>query len=132
VTDFIRQLYSGVDQPADLLQAINTWSTAPIPKYAPIAKLIVNDEKLSRQLIADGLNAKDNLHEMEFLPIEYAHGRANLKKMGKDKGLPEARELMAKSANQSHDYIEALYKTCDLEAFNSQVQRLKNYFNEGR
>lgn len=124
--DFTRALYARVEEPADLIKAINVYSTLPFPETLAIGKAIQHSENLNKQMASEALKHESNPYELNWSLLDYVVARSNLKKMGKAADFPDWRELSKKTTESSDEFLKKLLKNCDLDDLKSEVQKVKS------
>lgn len=129
--DFTTAIFQTVNTPGDLMSAVTIWTQTPIPNYEQLRKLLIEkkSETMALQLVAGGLNTKNDFIDVNWVPIEYATGWFVLDKLGKNKNLPRLRDLIKNKKNFGSDAgFTELESSCDINVLESEVRRIKGYF----
>jgi hypothetical protein len=132
ITDFTTAVFSSVDTTEDFMMALSLWSKSPIPDYNAIVQMLIENksEKIATQMVARGLNDKNNFTDINWLPIEYAVGKKILTKMGKADHLPKYQDLLKTKKNilDGDLTLSQMAVTCDIRELESSLKMIREHF----
>lgn len=95
ILNFTKTLFKQINTPEDLLSAYDLWRVTPIPKYNVIGDFLKLHrlEKVTEQLLADGLSEKKFAEDIDWFTVEYAIGLSVMNKIRPDHKFPAWKEV---------------------------------------
>lgn len=139
IRDFTFNLFDGVKTPSDLLSAHEIWSTAPIPDFLSLKKLLKDSKEvqITEKLLTNGLDSTyGRIQDLSWTPVEYAIGKSVLDSINKGNNYPSYKSLVAERPNPFQEASENAFRnlnsTCDLNSLQAQVTTVREYLDAVR
>lgn len=121
-------IFSQVRTPADLVLAIEAWSTLPVPNYLPLREILKqnNGKMFARQMLRSGLDNDVAVSDIEWFPLEYAVGNALLNDLEPNNKFPPLSQIWKRKMENYPDQMIRLMKTdCDLASLEPMAAQLR-------
>ncbi len=135
VTDYSRTLFAQVQTSSDLIEAISNWAQAPIPDYVALKDMLIinEDTQFAHQLLAGGLT--EGKIDLDWIPVEYAIGRAVLEKTHSAAPYPSYRDLIGANRKKLQMFDGELMSnlirsSCNVDSLAPLVSSMQSYFSK--